>query len=579
VRQKKTTIDKISTPKSWPTVAAIFGVALFITAFDNGAFFSGVFDATRTDEHQLGILLSMFLLVSTTLVCVLSLAAGRHMFRLVAAVLLLSGAAVGYFMSYYGVIVDPTMVRNVVETDVREASPLMTSQFFVHVMVFGIAPTVAVFVLPLGSGGWRRELGVRASIVAVSSLVLVGTVYANLGPVTFFGHQNHAMRMQINPVYPLYAMYRYWAEDDAPPPVPEPLDARRLVDGTAGGKPTLLVFVMGETARADRFSLDGYERDTNRYTSALDIVNFPNVSACGTSTADSLPCIFSRFGRDDFSHAEFARNESLFKALGRLGVDVVWRDNSTGCKDICDEASFEELAGAQNPELCHDNVCIDEILLQDFSSLTEDDSVDHFIVLHQRGSHGPAYYMDTPPSAKAWLPECDSPALRNCDDESISNAYDNTILYTDYFLAQVIETLGQLSDRYDTAMLYVSDHGESLGENGLYLHGIPYAIAPEVQTRVPMMFWASPGFYASRSVDRNCLASAANAPYTHDAIFHSVLALFDIVSPVYDRSLDMFSGCRQAAGPQRRQSHSGVATPRPTAAVSMPHAALQPLRQ
>jgi lipid A ethanolaminephosphotransferase len=533
------------------TLFAIFGVALFITASDNGAFFGSAYVATAGDEHQIAIMLSMFLLVATTLVLFLSLAPGKRIFQLVAALLLVSGAAVGYFMSNYGVIVDPSMIRNVAETDVREASPLITSAFYLHLAAFGIAPAALVFLLPVGGIGWRRELMIRASAILCSALLLGGALYANYGPVSFFAHENHAMRMQINPVYPLYALYLYATRvDDEPPPVREPLVAKRSGAAAAQGKRTLLVFVMGETARADRFSLNGYERDTNRYTRAQEIVNFADVTSCGTSTADSVPCIFSRFGHRDFSHTEFAVNESLFQALSRLGIDVAWRDNSTGCKRICDPETFEDLAGADDPKLCRDDVCIDEILLDGFASLIEDDSRDHFIVLHQRGSHGPAYYTDTPPNAKAWLPECDVSSLQNCDVSSINNAYDNTILYTDYFLARVIGLLKRESDHYVTAMLYVSDHGESLGEKGLYLHGLPYAIAPAEQTRVPMIFWASPDFYASRSIDESCLIRTASAPTSHDAIFHSILAIFGIASPAYDPTLDLFAGCRSHSANQ-----------------------------
>ncbi|MGD2167436.1 MAG: phosphoethanolamine--lipid A transferase, partial [Gammaproteobacteria bacterium] len=527
------------------TLFAILGVALFIAAFDNNAFFAGVYQATKTDEHQLAILVSMFLLVMTTLVLILSLVPGRRVFKTIAAGLLVSAAAVGYFMSYYGVVIDPSMIRNVMETDVREASPLLTSDFLLHVAAFGLVPAGLVSLWPLRSSGWRRALCARTVAVVGSVLLLSGSLYANFGPVSFFAHQNHALRMQINPFYPLFALYAYGTRaDDAPPPVREPLPAERIAGGSSHSKPTLFVFVMGETARADRFSLNGYARDTNRYTRDYDIVNFPHVTSCGTSTADSVPCIFSRFSHDDFSHAKFAKHESLFQTLERLGIEVAWRDNSTGCKRICDEENFEELAGAGDPVFCHNDVCVDEILLDGFSGLVADDPKDRFIVLHQRGSHGPAYYTDTPQFAKAWLPECNSPGIRNCDSASINNAYDNTMLYTDYFLARLIEALKGQSDRYQTAMFYVSDHGESLGEKGLYLHGLPYALAPAEQTHVPMLFWASDDFYADHSIDERCMQRVAAAPITHDVVFHSILPLFDIVSPTEDHKLDIFAECR-----------------------------------
>jgi lipid A ethanolaminephosphotransferase len=279
---------------------------------------------------------------------------------------------------------------------------------------------------------------------------------------------------------------------------------------------------MGETARADRFSLNGYARDTNRYTRSLDIVNFDSVSACGTSTADSVPCVFSRLERSDFTHARFAQEESLLNTLDRLGIQTFWRDNSTGCKHVCIDEDFEQLATADDPAFCNDTGCFDELLLEELNGLIEDDRNDHFIVFHQRGSHGPAYFSDTPEWSKAFLPECERKNLRDCSLETINNAYDNTIVYTDFFLAQIIERLQHESDRYDTAMFYVSDHGESLGEKGLYLHGLPYSFAPDEQTQVPMIFWGSPGFFARNELESRCIGASAKNPTSHDAIFHTV---------------------------------------------------------
>jgi lipid A ethanolaminephosphotransferase len=231
--------------------------------------------------------------------------------------------------------------------------------------------------------------------------------------------------------------------------------------------------------------------------------------------------------------------------MQRLGISTFWRDNSTGCKDVCDEQHFEQRAEWTHPKLCDATGCFDELLLEDFDALLADGTRDHLIVLHQRGSHGPAYNTDVPQWAKEFFPECDLPNLRNCDRDAINNSYDNTILYTDYFLSRVIEELDRHSADFDTAMLYVSDHGESLGENGLYLHGFPRSMAPREQIEVPMLFWASPGFYAERAkVDPKCLRSSAERDTSHDAIFHTLMPLFGLESPLYDERLDLMAACR-----------------------------------
>jgi lipid A ethanolaminephosphotransferase len=526
-----------------PALAA--AVALFIVAVDNDAFWQKAWRATANDEHRAAILWSLFALAFFTLTTALSLALGRKILKTLAVVLLLVAASCGYFMSEYGVIIDQAMIRNTVETTVLEATPLLGAAYFWHMLLYGALPSIVAALAPLTRLKWHTDALTRMGAVTVGVVVLVASLYANFAAVSFFGHQNHTLRLLMNPTYPLYAAVAFGivAQDDTPA-VRAPLDVR-LATSAQGRKPAVVVFVMGETARADRFSLNGYERDTNRYTRGLGVVNFPHVVSCGTSTADSVPCLFSALGQAGFTHAAAAHQEPLFAALQRLGVSTFWRDNSTGCKEVCDEQHFEERANWTQPELCDSTGCFDEILLEDFDDLLADRSRDHLIVLHQRGSHGPAYHTDVPQWAKEYQPECNLPNLRNCGRDAINNSYDNTILYTDYFLSRVIAELEKRSADFDTAMLYVSDHGESLGENGLYLHGLPYAIAPREQTEVPMLLWASPGFNSSRAqVDPGCVRRAAQRPTTHDAIFHTLLPIFGVESPLYDPHLDLLHECR-----------------------------------
>ena len=524
----------------------IAAVALFIVAVDNDSLWHATWRATQNDDHRWAILTTIFALAFVTLTTVLSLALGTKLLRVAAALLLLVAASCGYFMTEYGVVIDESMIRNAVETTALEATPLLSGAYLWHVVLYGVLPAVVVFALPLTRLRWRTELLVRLGTATIGVALLAATMYANYAAAAFFGRENDGLRMQINPAYPLWAAATFGLRSDN-----AAVQARRPLDvelGSASGvrhKPALVVLVMGETARADRFSLNGYERDTNRYTRARDVVNFPRVVSCGTSTAESVPCIFSGLGQARFSHAAAMASESLVGALQRLGVGTFWRDNSTGCKRVCDEQHFEQRANWTHPELCDATGCFDELLLEDFADLIADPARDHFIVLHQRGSHGPAYHTDVPQWAKEYFPECDLPNLRNCDRSAINNSYDNTILYTDYFLSRVIDELERRSADFDTAMLYVSDHGESLGENGLYLHGFPYAMAPREQTQVPMVFWASPGFYAERAkVDPECLRQSALHDTSHDAIFHTLLPIFGLESPRYDERLDLMAACR-----------------------------------
>jgi lipid A ethanolaminephosphotransferase len=523
----------------------IAAVAVFIVAADNDSFWRAAWRATFDDEHRLAVLWSLFALVFFTLTTLLSLAVGNKLLRGFAMLLLLVAASCGYFMSQYGVVIDQSMIRNTVETTLLEATPLLNAAYFWHVGLYGVLPALGVLFAPLGQLRWPRALAVRAATAAIGIAALAATLYVNYAAMAFFGRENDDLRLQINPVYPLYAAATFGMHaDDDTPAVRQPLDVR--LSAATPQKPALIVVVMGETARADRFSWNGYERNTNRYTRARDVVNFPHVVACGTSTAESVPCVFSGLGQAHFSHAAAAARESLFGALQRLGVSTFWRDNSTGCKDVCDEQHFEERANWTDANFCDSTGCFDELLLDDFDELLADRSRDHLVVLHQRGSHGPAYHTDVPQWAKEYLPECNLANLRNCDRDAINNSYDNTILYTDFFLSRVIDELDKRSGEFETAMLYVSDHGESLGENGLYLHGFPYAMAPREQIQVPMLWWASPGFYADRAhVDPQCLRRSAEHETSHDAIFHTLLPLFDVESPLYDQKLDLLAACRE----------------------------------
>lgn len=540
-----------SVARSWcdwvaaPVLAA--AVSLFIVAVDNDSFWKSAWRATANDEHRFAILLSLFAIVFLTLTITLCLALGRGLLKALAVSLLVLAAAFDYFMTQYGVIIDQAMVRNTVETTVLEATPFLSTTLFWHVAMFGLLPALVVLMVPLPSLRWYTEGLSRTVAVAASALVLVATLYLNYAAVSFFGHENHRLRVLINPGYPIVSAIKFAVFTEDVPTTRKQLPMQ-LTASDPLRKPALMIFVMGETARADRFSLNGYERDTNRYTEPLEVVTFPTVYSCGTSTAESVPCLFSAFGRAGFTHDAAARQESLVSALQRIGVATYWRDNSTGCKDVCDVEHFEQRATWTDEDLCDDTGCFDELLIRDLDQLLTDHSKDHFIVLHQRGSHGPAYHTNVPDWAKQFFPECALASLRNCDRTSVNNAYDNTILYTDYFLSRVIAELKLRSTEFDTAMLYVSDHGESLGENGFYLHGLPHNMAPEEQVRVPMLLWASQDFYAHRAgIDRECLRATARTPTSHDAIFHTLLPLFHVESPLYDISQDLFAYCRSAA--------------------------------
>jgi lipid A ethanolaminephosphotransferase len=315
-----------------------------------------------------------------------------------------------------------------------------------------------------------------------------------------------------------------------------------------GEKPPLLLLVLGETARMGNFGVNGYERPTTPELAKENIVSLKGVMSCGTSTATSVPCMFSHLGKEEF---ESRKNnyESLIDVLNHAGLAVLWIDNQSGCKGVCERVPQVLTKELKHPTLCKDGECFDEIMLQEIDQRIQALPAERrakgvVIVMHQMGSHGPAYYKRVPDNFKKFQPECKSNALQECSREQVVNSFDNTILYTDYFLAQAIQWLKKSEATAAPALLYVSDHGESLGENNLYLHGLPYRVAPDVQKRVPWITWLSPRFEKQSGLINTCLKNKTDTALTHDNYFHSVLGLMNVSSEVYQEKLDVHASCR-----------------------------------
>jgi lipid A ethanolaminephosphotransferase len=314
------------------------------------------------------------------------------------------------------------------------------------------------------------------------------------------------------------------------------------------------MLVVGETARADHFQLNGYARPTNPELSQRGVVSFGDVTSCGTNTAASLPCMFSALGRAAFV-AHKGAQENLLDVAQRAGLAVLWLDNQAGCKGVCERVPHavagEPAPGMPPPAagLCHDGECYDEALLAGLDARlaalpAERRARGVLLVLHQMGSHGPAYWLRSPPGRKPFQPECRTNVLQQCDRQAIVNAYDNTIAYSDHVLAGAIDWLGRQSAQYDAALLYVSDHGESLGENNLYLHGLPWSFAPREQKHVPMIVWLAPRAQAELGVTIACLAARRDAALSHDNLFHTTLGYLGVATQAYRRELDALAPCR-----------------------------------
>jgi lipid A ethanolaminephosphotransferase len=260
--------------------------------------------------------------------------------------------------------------------------------------------------------------------------------------------------------------------------------------------------------------------------------------------------MFSVLTRDDYSDKKAKSQESVLDVIHHAGVPVFWRDNNSSCKGTCDRVDYENIQQWTLPELCNSRECFDNALLHEMDeklAAMQGPNADKLkvIVLHPKGSHGPDYYNRYPEEEEVFKPACHTNQLSDCTQQEVINAFDNTIHYTDQFLAKTIAWLKASEGQYNTAMIYLSDHGESLGEKGLYLHGMPYMLAPEEQKHVPMFMWFSPGYEQEQGVDRSCLEAKRAQAFSHDNLFHTLLGLASVNTSVYEPELDILQGCKK----------------------------------
>ncbi|MBA2963391.1 MULTISPECIES: phosphoethanolamine transferase [Ramlibacter] len=488
---------------------------------------------------------AMFASFTGAYVAFTGLLATRWTVRLLLVALVLVAAALSFYMDRYAIFFDRTMLRNVLATNPGEARELLGLDFLVHMVLFGVVPAALLCWPRLLRRSRGRAVLVRAAWVLGGFVVMVVALLPVFADFASLMRNQREVRFLLNPGNAVAAVIaEAWGGRGRPAQLLAVGPDAHLAAGWQQRRKTLFVLVVGETARAQNFGLGGYSRQTTPELARRDVVNFTQATACGTSTEVSLPCMFSSIGRRNYDEDRILSHESLLHVLQRAGIEVLWRDNQSGCKGVCAGLKVQEMARTLAPELCPGGTCFDEALLDGLGQVAMDAKGNLFVVLHQLGSHGPAYFRRYPPAFRRFVPACEQEELRRCTQAEIVNAYDNTLLYTDHVLGRLVDLLQAQDASLDTAMLYVSDHGESLGESGLYLHGVPFPIAPDVQKHVPMVAWVSPGFVRSTGLDLACLRGRAGRPVSHDNLFHSVLGALDVQTQAYERDLDVFAPCR-----------------------------------
>jgi lipid A ethanolaminephosphotransferase len=454
-------------------------------------------------------------------------------------------------MMTYGIVIDKAMMVNTLQTDLRETRDLLNWRLLATVLVLAVLPCVLL---------WRQHIRLHSPTrQAVSNLAALLATCALLVVVAVLFFQSIAsvmrnypqVRYLINPLNSFYALGAVAArpfQRNESLVLPLGQDARLGAVYTGQAKPPLLLLVLGETGRSGNFALNGYGRPTTPGLARENVASQRNAWSCGTSTAASVPCMFSNFGRASYESRP-ANYEGLMDVLQRAGLAVLWIDNQSGCKGVCDRIPSVDTSQLKVPGLCDGGECFDEIMLHGLDERIAALSPERrargvVVVMHQMGSHGPAYYKRSPPAFKKFLPECTDNALQSCAPQGLLNAYDNSIVYTDHLLTSSIQWLKRQEPRNAPALLYLADHGESLGENNIYLHGMPYSVAPDVQKRVPWITWLSPGFEQRNALTTACLKQRLDEPLSHDNYFHSVLGLMNVQTSVYQPALDMYARCQ-----------------------------------
>ena len=523
--------------------------ALYIALALNVVFYRQAFSLLPVDSlHNALVFLTMPFVAFAVMAICLTLASVIRLEKVLVTLFILLGASAQYFMMNFGIIVDRSMVTNIFDTTAAESYALLSGEMIVvlgFTALLFIALAWWIKIKPAASL-WRGTL-MRVGTVLVSALIIVlvaGLFYKDYASLF---RNNKELVKSLNPSNSIVALNSWYFhhEMDNLPLVKIGEDAQQKAAMKNGPRKNLTIIVLGETSRAADFSLGGYDRDTNPRLANDNVVYFPKTTSCGTATAVSVPCMFSNMPRARYDESLAHHQEGLLDIIQRAGIQVLWNDNDGGCKGACDRVPHQDMTAMKLNGQCIDGECYDEVLFHDLEKTIDSLQGDGVIVLHTIGSHGPTYYNRYPPQFRRFTPTCDTSEIQSCSQEQLKNSYDNTILYVDYIVDKAIKLLQAKQDKFTTSLVYLSDHGESLGENGVYLHGLPYSIAPETQKHVPMLLWLSDDYQKRYGVNYACLQQQAKKnDYSQDNLFSTVLGMTGVETREYHAADDILATCK-----------------------------------
>jgi len=447
----------------------------------------------------------------------------------------------------YGVIFDYSMIENIFETNTGEALSYVNPSSIGFSLAFGVVPAILIALVRFDKTTPLKNRILKRVAVVLGAIGVIAVIYVtSYKDYASVGRNNSYLNQLIVPSH-LFNAVKYLDRTY----LTEPLEYKVIGEdaapvAAANGKPSLIVLVVGETARSANIGYNGYERNTNPYTENKGIISFQDVSSCGTATAHSLPCMFSNLNRKGYKKQRANHQDNALDIIQRAGTKVLWKENDGGDKAVAKKLNLLTITPEEFPEFCDGIYCFDEVMLKNFDQqIAANQGENQLFAFHIIGSHGPTYWKRYPQDKEHFTPSCNQSDIENCSDEEIVNVYDNTIIYTDFVLAQTIEKLESYREKYNVALMYISDHGESLGENGLYLHGTPYALAPEGQTKVPWFLWMDKGFENAYGINRSCIQEkAATGSYSHDNLFHSLIDFASVSTKAINQEMSIFTGCR-----------------------------------
>lgn len=535
-----------------PTISRLTYIllfALYIALALNVAFYRQAWTLLPVNTaHNALVFFTMPLVAFSVMVICLALASFLRLEKVLTTLFILLSASAQYFIMTFGVIIDRSMITNILDTTPAESYALISSK-----MILTLIFTAALFValtwwikIKPATRKWR-EAGLRAASVLASVVFIVIVAAFFYKDYASLFRNNKELVKSLNPSNSITAISSWYTHNkmDNLPLVRIGEDAKQKEVMKNGPRKNLTILIVGETSRADDFSLGGYSRETNPRLAQDDVVYFAKTTSCGTATAVSVPCMFSNMPRAHYDEQLAHHQEGLLDIVQRAGIQVQWNENDGGCKGACDRVPHQNMNVLNLTGQCIDGECYDEVLFHDLDNYIDKLNGDGLIVLHTIGSHGPTYYNRYPKAFRKFTPTCDTNEIQSCSQEQLVNTYDNTVLYVDYIVDKAIKLLQSKQDKFTTSLVYLSDHGESLGENGIYLHGLPYSIAPDTQKHVPMLLWLSGDYQKRYGVNYDCLKKESTQnEYSQDNLFSTMLGILGVETTEYRAADDILKTCR-----------------------------------